>query len=65
MSGQHATIGLRRRTAAGEYTAWIIMVIAYAIAFLQRVSPQAVNLSLIRDFGTNATGVAVLASGYF
>lgn len=47
------------------YLAWTTVAIAYAIAFLQRVSPQAVNLSLMHDFGTDAAGVAMLASGYF
>src|SRR5260221_387202 len=38
---------------------------AYAIAFLQRVSPQSVSLSFMADFGTDAAGVAMLASSYF
>ena len=38
---------------------------AYAIAFLQRVSPQSVSLSFMTDFGTDAAGVAMLASSYF
>jgi predicted MFS family arabinose efflux permease len=38
---------------------------AYAIAFLQRVSPQSVSLSFMQDFGTDAAGVAMLASSYF
>ncbi len=41
------------------------MAIAYAIAFLQRVSPQSVSLSFMHDFGTDAAGVAMLASSYF
>jgi predicted MFS family arabinose efflux permease len=38
---------------------------AYAIAFLQRVSPQSVSLSFMQDFSTDAAGVAMLASSYF
>ena len=41
------------------------MAIAYAIAFLQRVSPQSVSLSFMHDFSTDAAGVAMLASSYF
>lgn len=47
------------------YLAWTAVAIAYAIAFLQRVSPQTVSLSFMRDFGTDASGVAMLASSYF
>jgi len=47
------------------YLAWTTVAAAYAIAFLQRVSPQSFNLSLMHDFGTDAAGVAMLASGYF
>ncbi|WP_027579552.1 MFS transporter [Bradyrhizobium sp. Ai1a-2] len=47
------------------YWAWATVAVAYAIAFLQRVSPQSVNLSLMHDFGTDAAGIAMLASGYF
>lgn len=47
------------------YWAWATVAVAYAIAFLQRVSPQSVNLNLMHDFGTDAAGVAMLASGYF
>jgi MFS family permease len=38
---------------------------AYAIAFLQRVSPQSISLNFMHDFGTDAAGVAMLASSYF
>jgi predicted MFS family arabinose efflux permease len=41
------------------------VAIAYAIAFLQRVSPQSVSLSFMTDFSTDAAGVAMLASSYF
>ncbi len=33
----------------------------YAIAFLQRVSPQSITASLMHDFNTDAAGVAMLA----
>jgi len=47
------------------YLAWATVALAYAIAFLQRVSPQSVSLSFMTDFGTDAAGVAMLASSYF
>ena len=47
------------------YLAWAAVAIAYAIAFLQRVSPQSVNLNFMTDFSTDAAGVAMLASSYF
>ncbi|MCL8485211.1 MULTISPECIES: MFS transporter [Bradyrhizobium] len=65
--GQHAVssssspIRLLDRT----YVAWGTVAFAYAIAFLQRMSPQTVGLSFMRDFGTDASGVAMLASSYF
>jgi MFS family permease len=48
-----------------SYVAWATVAIAYAIAFLQRVSPQSVGLSFMADFHTGAGGVAMLASSYF
>src|SRR4029077_2842196 len=47
------------------YLAWSTVAIAYAVAFLQRVSPQSVSLSFMTDFSTDAAGVAMLASSYF
>ena len=47
------------------YLAWATVATAYAIAFLQRVSPQSVSLSFMHDFSTDAAGVAMLASSYF
>ena len=47
------------------YIAWTTVAVAYAIAFLQRVSPQSVSLGFMHDFGTDAAGVAMLASSYF
>ena len=44
------------------YLAWATVATAYAIAFLQRVSPQSVSLNFMHDFGTDAAGVAMLAS---
>src|SRR5258705_1024694 len=52
---------LRDRT----YLAWARVATAYAIAFLQRVSPQSVSLTFMHDFSTDAAGVAMLASSYF
>ena len=48
-----------------SYVAWATVATAYAIAFLQRVSPQSVGLSFMADFHTDASGVAMLASSYF
>jgi predicted MFS family arabinose efflux permease len=42
-----------------------MIAVAYAVAFLQRVSPQTILDVLQRDFSTTAQGVGVLASGYF
>ena len=47
------------------YLAWATVATAYAIAFLQRVSPQSISLSFMHDFSTDAAGVAMLASSYF
>ena len=48
-----------------SYLAWATVAVAYALAFLQRVSPQSVSLNFMTDFGTDAAGVAMLASSYF
>jgi len=47
------------------YLAWAAVAIAYAIAFLQRVSPQSITANFMADFSTDAAGVAMLASSYF
>ena len=47
------------------YLAWATVAVAYAIAFLQRVSPQSISSNFMHDFGTDAAGVAMLASSYF
>jgi len=47
------------------YLAWASVATAYAIAFLQRVAPQSISLGFVTDFGTDAEGVAMLASSYF
>jgi len=62
---QQAALGPISRFADRAYLAWAAVATAYAIAFLQRVSPQAVSLSFMQDFGTDAGGVAMLASSYF
>jgi MFS family permease len=64
-SGQQAVVAPISRFADRAYLAWAAVATAYAIAFLQRVSPQTVSLSFMRDFGTDAGGVAMLASSYF
>src|SRR6476646_9620706 len=65
--GQHAVCspGTASRFGDRAYLAWATVAIAYAIAFLQRVSPQSVSLSFMHDFSTDAAGVAMLASSYF
>jgi len=64
-SGQQAaSVPLNRMVDRG-YLAWSTVALAYAVAFLQRVSPQSVSLSFMADFRTDAAGVALLASSYF
>ena len=65
VSGQQAILPSQAPFVDRAYIAWATVAIAYAIAFLQRVSPQTVSLSFMRDFGTDASGVAMLASSYF
>jgi predicted MFS family arabinose efflux permease len=65
MAEQHAAIAGKHRSGDRAYLAWAAVATAYAIAFLQRVSPQSVSLSFMQDFGTDAAGVAMLASSYF
>jgi MFS family permease len=62
---QQAVLASPFRLGDRAYLAWTTVAIAYAIAFLQRVSPQSVGLSFMHDFGTDAAGVAMLASSYF
>jgi MFS family permease len=62
---QHGVVLLVNRSADRAYLAWATVAVAYAIAFLQRVSPQSVSLSFMADFSTDAAGVAMLASSYF
>ncbi|WP_050419153.1 MFS transporter [Bradyrhizobium tropiciagri] len=65
MLGQQAVYAPTSRLTDRAYLAWTAVAIAYAIAFLQRVSPQSVSLSFMHDFNTDAAGVAMLASSYF
>jgi predicted MFS family arabinose efflux permease len=65
MSGQQATLASPFRLGDRAYLAWATIATAYAIAFLQRVSPQSVSLSFMHDFHTDAAGAAMLASSYF
>jgi len=65
MPGQQAVLGPVSRFTDRAYLAWAAVAIAYAIAFLQRVSPQTVSLNFMHDFSTDAAGVAMLASSYF
>ncbi|GKQ52839.1 MFS transporter [Bradyrhizobium sp. Ce-3] len=65
MLGQQAVYAPTSRFTDRAYLAWTAVAIAYAVAFLQRVSPQSVSLSFMHDFHTDAAGVAMLASSYF
>lgn len=65
MLGQQAVYVPTTRFTDRAYLAWAAVAIAYAIAFLHRVSPQSVSLSFMHDFNTDAAGVAMLASSYF
>jgi MFS family permease len=65
VSGRPAAIAPVVRATHRVYLAWATVALAYAIAFLQRVSPQSVSLSFMSDFGTDAAGIAMLASSYF
>ena len=65
VSRQPAVFAPAARATDRAYLAWATVALAYAIAFLQRVSPQSVSLSFMTDFGTDAAGVAMLASSYF
>jgi MFS family permease len=65
MPGQQAIAAPVSRFTDRAYLAWAAVAIAYAIAFLQRVSPQTVSLNFMHDFSTDAAGVAILASSYF
>jgi predicted MFS family arabinose efflux permease len=61
----HVAFARSPRFAGRAYLAWAAVATAYAIAFLQRVSPQSISLNFMADFGTDAAGVAMLASSYF
>jgi MFS family permease len=65
ITDQHGVVAPVDRSADRAYLAWATVAVAYAIAFLQRVSPQSVSLSFMADFSTDAAGVAMLASSYF
>ncbi len=65
LTEQHAVFTPAVRPTDRAYLAWAAVATAYAIAFLQRVSPQSVSLNFMTDFSTDAAGVAMLASSYF
>ncbi|MBV8701100.1 MAG: MFS transporter [Bradyrhizobium sp.] len=65
ISERQATLATGIRFLDRSYVAWATVATAYAIAFMQRVSPQSVSLSFMADFHTDASGVAMLASSYF
>ena len=48
---QHTAFAGTDRFGDRAYLAWATVATAYAIAFLQRVSPQSVSLSFMQDFG--------------
>ena len=62
---QHTAFAPAIRPSDRAYLAWTAVAIAYAIAFLQRVSPQSITSNFMADFNTDAAGVAMLASSYF
>ncbi len=62
---QRAALAPAVRSPDRAYLAWTAVAIAYAIAFLQRVSPQSITANFMADFSTDAAGVAMLASSYF
>jgi|SRR5215468_3750343 len=47
------------------YCSWMLIAVAYAVAFFQRVSPQTVIDVLQRDLGMDVRGAGILASAYF
>ena len=47
MSGQQAVLAPVSRFTDHAYLAWAAVATAYAIAFLQRVSPQSVSLNFM------------------
>src|SRR5258707_10153345 len=65
MPGQQAVLASPFRLGDRAYLAWATVATAYAIAFLQRMSPQSVSFGFMHDFSTDAAGVAMLASSYF
>ena len=62
---QHTALAPAVRSPDRAYLAWAAVAVAYAIAFLQRVSPQSITSNFMVDFSTDAAGVAMLASSYF
>ena len=62
VSERQAALATGFRLLDRSYVAWATVATAYAIAFLQRVSPQSVSLSFMADFHTDAGGVAMLAA---
>jgi MFS family permease len=53
------------RPSARAYASWMLIALAYAIAFMQRLAPQSMLTELSRSFSIDAAGLGVLASGYF
>ena len=65
MRAQPAVFAPATRLTDRAYLGWAAVAAAYAIAFLQRVSPQSIGLNFMADFQTDAAGIAMLASSYF
>ncbi|CAM3678953.1 Major facilitator superfamily (MFS) profile domain-containing protein [Bordetella sputigena] len=53
------------RPGARAYASWILIALAYAVAFMQRLAPQSMLNELSASFSIEAAGLGVLASGYF
>ncbi|AOB29655.1 hypothetical protein AKI39_01620 [Bordetella sp. H567] len=53
------------RPTARAYASWILIALAYSIAFMQRLAPQSMLNELSASFSIDGAGLGMLASGYF
>ncbi|ARP89085.1 hypothetical protein CAL14_01210 [Bordetella genomosp. 9] len=51
--------------SARAYASWILIALAYALAFMQRLAPQSMLTELAKTYAIDAAGLGLLASGYF
>lgn len=54
-----------RSTSVARVGCWVVIALAYAVAFLQRVAPQTIVDQLAGDFNISAQGVSLVAAAYF